>query len=97
MICLDIEDDQTSYRPREALRRVLVLIDQLSHSRYGLPTGTIRQRVIDATGIEVCAKTIKRDLQLLESLNLVEKIPSSALWRLLNRAQNIQSIASEVA
>lgn len=95
MICLDSED-QASYRPREALRRVLVLIDQLSQSRYGLPTCTIRERVIGATGIEVCTKTIKRDLQLLESLGLVQKIPGSASWRLLNRAQNIQSIASEV-
>ncbi len=86
MICLTVTDYddvgfRKSVRPREALRRALVLIEQLSACRFGMAIQDIRERVIDAIGVVVCERTIQRDLDLLESLGLVERLPNR-LWRL---------------
>jgi hypothetical protein len=85
----------TRMRTREALRRVLITIDQLSFNRYGLPFRELWTRVTEATGVRVHPRTIQRDLQLLESLTLIELSRSG--WRLAPRSASVQKAAQKAA
>ncbi len=101
MSSMSLESMRYSRSPRthEQLRRVLTLIGQLSLNRFGHSLSEIRSQLNEATGISFCERTVKRDLQLLEELGLVEQGGRnwSRTWKLVSTSRTPLSSVLPVA
>ena len=58
------------------LRRTLLIIELLAPLRYGATVPEIAADVRDRIGIDYCDRTIRRDLESLEEIGLVEHVPA---------------------
>lgn len=94
-----------SDRPRLQVRRVLHLIDVLAPRHQWLSTADVYQLTNESGETPVCERTVMRDLQLLDSMNMIERKvgpgrqPGSVAvyWRLsIDRSWSLQRAAIKV-
>jgi predicted DNA-binding transcriptional regulator YafY len=103
----DAGDNAVMERAQNKIRRILLLVDSLAPWRRAMTLSEIHTMMIDRLAdVTVCDRTLRRDLELLESLGMlhidrpnIQTIPATP-WRykfLLKRTEAIQGVAIEVA
>ncbi len=85
-------DRELSERQQAKTVRALQLVDLLAPLRYGKSTHEIARRYNDKHGTRWCARTIQRDLMMLQSMGLAERCEHG--WRLLLRTSEALQAAA---
>ena len=94
--------DRSEKRPESRsmqLARVLLIAELLAPLRHGATIGELMSDVSDTLGVRFCERTIRRDLEALESLGVVELVhpnrrPMVAKWaRDRFRSSVVESLA----
>ena len=91
----------TRARTHNQLKRVLTLTAMLANSRWPMSLAEIMCELNDAIDVDVCDRTIRRDLELLAGLNMVRpefrsSLNNTTVWRWLGYEHPIQRVVVDV-